>query len=546
MGPVLEVIDVAAARRWAVSALTCLGRAREEIDALNVFPVPDGDTGTNLYLTLEAACSAVATVPGEPDLRAVAEAFARGALFGARGSSGVIMAQMLRGWADVLGECGRMDGDAVRDAFTRADSQAWSAVSEPMEGTILSVSRAAVGGAVTAGPGLGDVVTAALARARQALVETRSQLEPLRRAGVVDAGGRGLVVLLETLAALVHGHSAAGDHPDRGYRRPALPPVDLSRCGQPRPSGPAYEVMYLLDAPGRAIPALRQQLAPLGDSLMIIGGGSGEGELRSWNVHVHVDDPGAAVEAGVQVGRPYHIRITHFADQMARRHSAHAEHASVGLVACAAGPGLAGLFRQVGATVVSDPAGRRPTTEAILAAVRGTRAETVVVLPNAVDTVPVAEAAAAEARAEGVRVSVLPTRAQVQGLAAAAVHDPSRGFDDDVVRMSAAAGATRDGGVTLAGTSAITSSGSCRVGDCLGVVQGDVAVIGTDPRQVVVEVVDRLLAGGGELVTLVLATPQEQGLADAVQDHLRSGRRDVEVHVLVGGQARYLVLIGVE
>ena len=184
MGPVLEVIDVAAARRWAVSALAGLGRAREEIDALNVFPVPDGDTGTNLYLTLEAACSAVVAVPGEPDLRAVAETFARGALFGARGSSGVIMAQMLRGWADVLGECGRMDGDAVREAFTRADSQAWSAVSEPMEGTILSVSRAAVGGAVTAGPGLGDVVTAALARARGR--SCPQQLEPLRRRG----GGR--------------------------------------------------------------------------------------------------------------------------------------------------------------------------------------------------------------------------------------------------------------------------------------------------------------------------------------------------------------------
>lgn len=542
MGSVLGVIDTSVARRWAVAALSGLGQAREEIDALNVFPVPDGDTGTNLYLTLEAACGAVAALPEECDPRCVAEAFARGALFGARGSSGVITAQLLHAWADVLAERGTLDGDASREAFARADAQAWAVVEEPVEGTILSVSRAAAAAAAHTGPpGLDAVVRCAVAAAREALEATRGQLDPLRSAGVVDAGGLGFLVLLEALDDVVHGHR---QRRGRGYRRPALPSVDLARREEGPHGGPAYEVMYLLDAAPEAIPALRARLASLGDSLMVIGSG-GQG-TQSWNVHLHVDDPGAAVEAGVEVGRPYRIRITHFADQMARRHQAHDDRLSLGLVACAAGPGLADLFREAGATVLSVGPGHRPSTEAILAAVRQTRAEAVVILPNSADLISVAEAAASTARDEGIRITVLPTRAQTQGLAAAAVHDPARGFDDGVVRMSAAAGAARDGAVTRSAEDAMTSAGPCRAGDALGVVQGDVAVVGADEAAVACEVVDRLLSGGGELVTLLLGAGVDHRLAQAVRDHVRGHRREVEVHVLEGGQGRYPLLIGVE
>ena len=536
----IEVLDARAARRWAVCALSALGQAREEIDALNVYPVPDGDTGTNLYLTLESACTATYGLPREAGLTRIADTFARGALLGARGNSGIIAAQYLRGWADELGPLEVLDAAAVKRAVRRADEQAWQAVGQPVEGTILSVSRAAATAAATAGNTLREVITALAAAARAALARTPQQLEVLRRAGVVDAGGRGLVVLLDTLEALVLGRSTR--HVPRSHRAAApLPAVHHGSCDPAgRGDGPAFEVMYLLDASDDVIAALRARLTELGDSLAVVGGGG------LWHVHVHVDDPGAAVEAGIEAGRPHQVRISHFARPGESSRPQRGPTARVGLVACAAGPGLATLFEQVGAVVVRAVPGRRPSAGELLDAVRRAPAESVVVLPNDSDTLSVARAAADAARRDGLRVSVLPTRAQVHGLAAAAVHDPAREVDDDLVRMSAAAGATRDGAVTVAVRDAITTAGVCRIGDVLGVVQGDFVIVGDDVVAVAVQVVDRLLSSGGELVTLVAGADAEPALVAAVADRLRQGRRGVEISVLEGGQPRYPLLIGVE
>jgi fatty acid kinase len=547
---VIEVLDVRAARCWAVCALAALGQAREEIDALNVYPVPDGDTGTNLYLTLESACSAVQALPPDAGLRQVADAFARGALLGARGNSGIIAAQYLQGWAEELGALEALDAAAVVRALVRADEQAWAAVGRPVEGTMLSVSRAAAlaamaSSAAAAGAGapggLAGVVVAAAEAARTALARTTQQLDVLRRAGVVDAGGLGLVVLLDTLEALVLGRSpklaSRGHRPDR-----ALPAVHLDACGEQPDggAGPAYEVVYLLDSTPEQVTVLRTRLAMLGDSLAVVGGGG------LWHVHVHVDDPGAAVEAGVELGRPHRIRITHFGDGQEAGRSRGTPKVSVGLVACAAGPGLAMLFEQAGAVVVRLAPGRRPSTGELLDAVHQSNAESVVVLPNDSDTLSVARAAAEAARQSGLRVSVLPTRAQVHGLAAAAVHDPERQVDDDLVRMSAAAGATRDGAVTVAVRDAITTAGVCRAGDVLGVVQGDFVIVGDDVATVAEEVAARLLSGGGELVTLVAGEEAEPTLVTTVADRVRHRHREVEISILEGGQSRYPLLIGVE
>jgi DAK2 domain fusion protein YloV len=549
----IDVLDARVARRWAVSALSALGHAREEIDALNVYPVPDGDTGTNLYLTLEAACASVLALPAGAAPRATTEAFSRGALLGARGNSGIIAAQFLRGWADELAEIEVLDAAGVKRAVTRADLRAWEAVAQPVEGTILSVSRAAAQAAAAAGDVLVEVVSAAAAAARVALARTPQQLEVLLRAGVVDAGGRGLVVLLDTLEDLVLRRSPP--RRSRGHRQGALPVVLRPQLGapaagfssagaagcplRPEPLGPGYEVMYLLDAPAGRLPGLRDRLAVLGDSLAVVGGDD------LWHVHVHVDDPGAAVEAGIEAGRPHQVRITHFGDQLGGR-GVRPSRVPVGLVACAAGPGLERLFAQAGAVVVRTGAGRRPSTGELLDAVRRANAEAVVVLPNDSDTLSVARAAAEAARQAGQRVSVLPTRAQVHGLAAAAVHDPARRVDDDVVRMSAAAGAARDGAVTIAVREAITTAGVCRPGDVLGVVQGDFSVIGDDLAEVAGQVLTRLLSGGGELVTLVVGEGADPGLVTSVVATLRRTRRDLEVSVLDGGQPRYPLLLGVE
>ena len=550
----LQNLDAAAARRWAVSALAALGEAREEIDALNVFPVPDGDTGTNMFLTLEAAVTAAQTIPDDAPVARLADAFARGALLGARGNSGVIGAQLLRGWADTLGEFTQLSAATAVEGFRRADEQAWKAVNDPVEGTILSVSRAAARAAAEAEPTLKAVVSAAADAAQVALDLTPTQLPALARAGVVDAGGRGLVVLIDSLAELVLG--ASRRRPSRGYRHPALPALDFSACTDLSDTaghhlglaGPSYEVMFLLETDPEVGPVpvdkLKPRLAALGDSLVVVGGSG------LWQVHVHVHDPGAAVEAAMEFGRPHKIRISHFSEHTRIGGGSdtpeHGQRTGVGLVACAAGPGLAELFTGSGAVVVAGGPGRRPSTAQLLAAVRRTKAASVALLPNDGDTMNVAQVAASAARADGIRVAVLPTRAQVQGLAAAAVHDPARSFDDDVVSMSAAAGGARDGAVTVAVKNGLTSAGECRVGDALGVVDGDFAVVGQDLAAVAIEVVERLLSGGGELVTLVVGVGGHESLARAVAGHLRNKHRQVEVSVLNGGQPRYPLLIGVE
>jgi len=216
------------------------------------------------------------------------------------------------------------------------------------------------------------------------------------------------------------------------------------------------------------------------------------------------------------------------------------------VVSVVAGEGLAGLFAAAGATVVAGGPGRRASTAELLEGVRRAGARDVVVLPNDADSLAVAEAAAAQARDDGLRVGVIPTRASVQALAALAVHDPTRRFEDDIVAMTAAAGHCRHGGVTVASKQAVTMAGVCRQGDVLGILDGDFALIGDDVAAVACEVVDRLLTSGGELVTLVTGADAEPGLAESVTAYLRRARPEVETVVYAGGQPRYPLLVGVE
>jgi uncharacterized protein len=528
---------------WCDCALERLGDAREEIDALNVYPVPDGDTGTNLYLTFEAARQAILDAHPTSLVMALMK-FARGGLLGARGNSGVILSQLMRAGADqLLRGDPRKPGQLLADTLTLAADAAYAAVAVPVEGTILSVARAAEQAAQEAARSapealheqMGFVIAAAAEAANRALERTTQQLDTLRLAGVVDAGGRGLCVLIDAAEEVLTG---------KRPQRPGFPPprqVQLEPGVDLSPGGPGYEVMYLLEAEGDAIPLLREQLASLGDSLVVVGGDT------LWNVHVHVDDVGAAIEAGIAAGRPYRLRITHFADQLSRARAARGTtSAGRSVVAFATGAGLQQLFGNAGAVPVSTARAVRPSTGDLLAAIRSAGTPEVIVLPNDADTIRVAEAAAAAARDEGVRTTVIPTRTQVQGLAAAAVHDTDRSFDDDVVAMTAAAGHTRHGAVTVAARDAMTMAGPCRVGDSLGMVEGDFAVVSDSLGAAAVEVVRRLLGGGGEMLTLVTGDGCDDTLVRQVTEAVAESRPDVDVVVYHGAQAGYPLLIGVE
>ncbi|MDK3257724.1 DAK2 domain-containing protein [Blastococcus capsensis] len=531
----LQALDDAAVGQWCRAAVEALSGARSRIDELNVFPVPDGDTGTNLLHTAEGARAALDSAAAGESVWSV---LARGAVLAARGNSGTILAQLLRGLADQLADQPPADGPVLAAALRKAAESAYTAVADPEEGTFLTVARAGGESAVAAvdagRTALADVVVAAADGARAALDRTPGQLPVLREAGVVDAGGAGLCLVLDALVRTVTGIEPV---------RPALALPDRHRRGsghaphQP-PPGPGSEVQYLLaDADEVAVARLQQRLAGLGDSLVVVGVDTPTG--REWNVHVHVSDVGAAIEAGIEAGRPHRISVTPLAPVPPPAPVPGLR----AVVAAVHSDGLAALFRAEGVrVVVCDPDGI--TEDDMHDEIVAAGALEVVVLPNDAGLLAVASRAATRARDAGREVGVVPTRSPVQGLAAVAVADPGQRFGDDVIAMAEAAAATRWAEVTVADQEALTSAGRCHPGDVLGSVEGDVVVIGPDLASVACDLLDRLLSAGGEMATLVVGPDEELG--DAVCGHLSRAHPTIEVVRYGGGPSSLPVQIGVE
>lgn len=527
-------IDTVRFHAWARLCTESLAVARDEIDALNVFPVPDSDTGTNAYFTFVAGVEALDALPAESSPLEVMRVFAEGLLIGARGNCGTILAELVRGSLRVLRGC--VDGlsaNDVADALEAASKAAYAAVGRPQEGTILTVAAAAAAAAREAAANDDDpkrVFDVAAGAAREALALTPTQFERLARAGVVDAGGRALVVVLDSVAFALTGRTPSP--------RPATVPVPIVEPGADLgEDGPSYEVMFLLRTGDERIGALREALEPLGDSLVVVGG---EG---LWNVHVHVDDVGAAIEAGIAAGSPFQITVTHFAEQIARPAPVAGGRT---IISAVTGTGLADLTARAGGTpLLFGPEG--PLTVAtVAAAIRESGADEVICLPNRADHIAMFEAAAATARDLGARVAVLPTTVQVQALTALAVHDPGRPFDVVVVAMSNAAGATRHGAVTIAIEDGITMAGPCRAGDVLGVVNGDFAIVGSSQVDVAHEVLRRLDLASAEMVTLVAGHDCDPETTEKLADRVHQDSPHVDVEIIEGDQDTYSLFLAVE
>ncbi len=515
----LEVLDATALRGWVGAGRDALAAARQELDDLNVYPVADRDTGTNLLVTLACVDEAL---QADPDPGATAEVLGRSALLGAHGNSGVILSQLLRGLLEGL-QGPRPDGAALARGLERAADLAYAAVAVPVEGTVLTVARGAADAAAQAGAVLGDVVTAARRGAQEALARTPDLLPVLRDAGVVDAGGRGLALLLEVLEAVVHERAL----------EPAtslLVPRDRSAGAVARESGSAqfaYEVQYLLhDASEEAVQGLCRRLGRLGDSLVVVGADG------LHNVHVHVNDVGAAIEAGIEAGRPSRLTVTRFTDQVAPA-------SGRAVVAVVPGDGLREVFEQAGALVV--PAEPAPTSADLVAAARATGSREVVLLPHDASS----RAAAAEAAGDLDGLTVVEAGSAVGALAALAVAEPALALHEDAAGMAAAAAATRSASVSLAVHAADTSAGPCVPGDALGLVDGTVVLVGADTGWVTRRLVDRL-APGAELLTVVLGQQAPEGAAQALTEHVAAHHPHLVLTLVHGGQARPAVLIGVE
>jgi len=571
-----STLDAHGLLEWARRCVEHLAAHREEINALNVFPVPDSDTGTNLLYTMRAAVERaegewawVAEGGGSAGAREIAVALGHGAVHGARGNSGVILSQVLR----AVGEAATftvVDASTYRRALRTAVTLVDHALSDPVEGTIVTVLREAAGGAGRSSSAvLAEVARAAADAGAEALDRTTSQLPALTRAGVVDAGGRGLLVLLDTMVEVLEGRAPSRPEYGSPVGRDGLPePSDDGAHGGAHdgahggahdgahggasgdPTGPRYEVMYsVTHSDDERAAELRSVLRAVGDSVVVVGDG-GSGDSARWAVHVHTDDIGTAIELALPLGRVTEIRVTDMIDPVGRRPgpgtaarlptpAGGGQRTVIAMVP--AGP-LSGLFEEAGAEPV-DP-GREPG--GVIEAVLAVEAEELLVLPNGQltrDEIAELDAALRDTDAHSL---ILPTGSVVQGLAALAVHDPSTTLSLDGFGMADAAAATRHAHLVRAEQDALTLVGRCKAGDILGVVGHDVALISEDPADAVCDLVTRMLAAGGELVTILFGDAFDESGSEEVLDRLRVQHQGVEVVGYDAGPGLALAHVGVE
>jgi DAK2 domain fusion protein YloV len=541
----------------AVAAFRDALRAHQErINRLNVYPVPDGDTGTNMALTLEAVVSQLAE-QADTDMASVAEAISYGSLMGARGNSGVILSQILRGLADAVRSTAGIDAAVLRDGLARSADGAYLAVQHPVEGTILTVARAAADavGALPATAGLVAVLEAAREGADEALARTPEQLPVLKAAGVVDAGGAGLVLLFDALLHVADGRplpDCAGQ-PTTGNPAVVSGPA-ASQAGSGRgglAAGLRYEVMYLLEAPDESIPPLREVWAGLGDSIVVVGGGG------LWNCHIHTDDIGAAIEAGVEAGRPRQIRVSDLWEQVEEERwvreaaarqpgvEAPARPVRCAAIAVCTGEGIRRIFWSLGVHhVVSGGQSMNPSTEELLAAIDAAPGDQVVILPNNHNIVPVAYQAAAQA-AKPVRV--IPTRGIQEGFAALLEYDPEGDADANAALMSESAARVVAGEVTRAVRPSMCDAGPIAAGDYLGLSRRGIEVVASGLADAATGLLERLLEEGlHEIVTIIAG--DGAGAADTrrITEWIAECHPGVSAEVHQGGQPLYPYLFSLE
>jgi DAK2 domain fusion protein YloV len=546
----LTAADVVA----AVAAYRDALRAHQEpINRLNVYPVPDGDTGTNMALTVESVVRELADREAK-DMAAVAQAISYGSLMGARGNSGVILSQILRGLADALHEHDGMDVPVLRDGLARAAEGAYQAVQNPVEGTILTVARAAaVGAAHTAeGSDLVAVLEAAEHAARAALARTPDLLPVLKTAGVVDAGGAGFVLLLDAFLHVVAGRPLAPPEEQTGPASPdrlsASGAAGDERVGA---TGPRYEVMYLLEAPDESLQPFREVWAGLGDSIVVVGG------QGLWNCHIHTDDIGAAIEAALEAGRPRRIRVSDLWEQVEEERWVR-EAAGTGAgtepdpqpVRCAAvavctGEGIRRIFRSLGVhQMVSGGQSMNPSTSDLLAAIDAAPGRQVVILPNNKNIIPVAEQAALLA-AKPVRV--VPTPGIQEGFAALLEYDPEGDADANQSLMSESGSRVVAGEVTRAVRASTCDAGPIAEGDYLGLSRQGIEVVAAELSEAAMRLLDRLIdADHHEIVTIFAG--EGAGAADTrrITEWLDAHHPGVANEVHQGGQPLYPYLFSIE
>ena len=568
---VLEEFGADALRHTVIAFRDTMKRHAGGINRLNVYPVPDGDTGTNMSRTLDAVVAELDGASGE--LETTCEAISHGSLMGARGNSGVILSQILRGLSSTLKTAKSSGAPRVAEALKAASAAAYEAVLKPIEGTILTVVRETADAAQRAandGATLAAMLRVARAAGQKALDNTPEQLPVLKDAGVVDAGGAGFMLLLDSAIHVVDGEPLPEPIYDDGPSAEQLEKVALRHAtdGSVDVSELRYEVMFMLDLDDTKLKKFKNAWGEIGDSIVVVGGDG------IYNCHIHTNDIGAAVEAPLIVGgRPSKIRITDLFEEVATLgESVHAQReASLGVpttggvgdggrhgvvqsalppvtcavVAVASGDGLAELFGQMGVHgVVTGGQTMNPSTQELLDAVEHMNATQVVILPNNKNIIPVANKIDELTKKD---VRVVPTCSMPEALAALVAYDPEASAEHNGSQMARAASSVATGEVTQAIRDTNSDAGPVKSGDFIGLVRGDgVVAVGATLETACHELLAKLITPQRELLTIITGSDATSQATDALVAHVARAHPHISCEVHFGGQPLYPYLFGVE
>jgi uncharacterized protein len=548
-------------KRSLLGSYSWLTANREKVNLLNVFPVPDGDTGTNMLLTLESAIEEMGQEDNN-DLAQVAATVAHGALMGARGNSGVILSQILRGFSQGVANHVSVDCRQLAHAFDVATSVAYKGVTRPIEGTILTVARKVSEAAMSEAGKTDDIaelIQAVVSAAQRAVDDTPSQLAVLREAGVVDAGGYGLMVILEGFLKTVKGQEIPTI--SRASQVPA--PTEAARVGayalDTPDEGWGFCTEFLIESPTQSFETVRGELTPMGNSAVIVG------DDQLVRVHIHTLDPGSLIAHATSYGSLQKLKV----EDMTRQHHeilalappsadetapapaapsdgngfAAVPTGQVGVVAVAVGDGFKRILEELGAGVVEGGQTMNPSTEDLLAAVNASGAHEVIILPNNKNVIMTAQQVSSLCDKP---VRVVPSRTVPQGISALLHLDPAAGLEDNSKAMALALAGVQTIEVTKAVRSTSVNGLKIKNGDMIALVNGKIARAGKDAVEVMDGALEGLKPDSFELLTIYAGAEVKDDEAEGVAGHVRGLFPKLEVQVQRGEQAHYPYILSLE
>lgn len=539
-------------KKMARAGLLWLEQNHQHVNSLNVFPVPDGDTGTNMLLTMRSAYGRVQD-RDDTHVGKMADTLAQGALMGARGNSGVILSQIWRGLARGLKDKETFDAQDLAAALQTAADTAYGGVMRPVEGTILTVIREGAteaADAATKSLDLRFVLERTLGRCKQALERTPDLLPILKQAGVVDSGGQGLVYVLEGMLKYVNGEiGRLGDWESGVAISTAASTITAQERAMPE-SGHLenpYDVQFILMGRNLNVAEVRARIDAMGDSTVVVG------DETTIKVHIHVKDPGEPISYGISLGHITDVVVENMqmqmeeivhGGQMAEPPAPAIEPGQIGVVAVAAGSGLANIFRSLGAAfVVNGGQTNNPSTEEIFQAIQDVPTDKIIILPNNKNIILAAEAARDLSPKE---VAVAPTLTAPQGFSAMLAYDPDGDLQATAVAMTTSAREVATGEITRATRSVSLDGIEVKDGEMIGLVNGRLCASGADMAELLQTVLQTMELDDRELLSLYYGADVTANDAAVIAAQIEEAYPDIEVEILSGGQPHYYYILGAE